>query len=124
MENNGKVLTEQEILEGRSSKYKFIDFNKTLETAANELYPDVGYSEEMYCDFGIYDRSIFIEGAKWQHERSYSEEEVLQIIDMSRRIKDSKDIFDLENMLGLTEISTSNWEFFSNEDILEQFKKK
>ena len=46
---------------------------ETLEEAAERLYPGVDRQV---------DRMLFINGAKWQQERSYSEEEVLKIIDL------------------------------------------
>ena len=70
---------------------------------------------------GIYG---FKKGVKWQQERSYSEEEVNQIIKLARQIKDNKDLFDLNDILGFTEICTHNWELLSEKEILEQFKKK
>lgn len=71
MEHNGKVLTEQEILEGRSNKYEFINFDETLEQAAEKY--SYGGREGGH-------RKPFLEGAKWQAERSYSEEEVSQYV--------------------------------------------
>jgi hypothetical protein len=56
---------------------------ETLEKAAERLYPNEGYNEEVYCDIGELSREIFIEGAKWQAERMYSEEEVKQIIELT-----------------------------------------
>lgn len=69
-------------------------------------------------------RKPFLEGAKWQQERSYSEQDLRQAIGLSRQIKDGKDLFDLEGILGLTEVCTHNCEILSEEEIIEQFKKK
>ena len=44
---------------------------ETLEEAAERLYP-----------ISPQKRKIWINGAKWQQERMYSEEEVLKIIDL------------------------------------------
>jgi hypothetical protein len=51
-----------------------------LEEAAEKIYPNDGYDDELYCDIGEVYREKFIEGAKWQQERMYSEEEVLNIL--------------------------------------------
>ena len=48
---------------------------ETLEEAAKRIYPDLGYKEELYCDLGEHNREMFLQGAKWQAERMYSEEE-------------------------------------------------
>ena len=47
---------------------------ETLEEATKRIYPSDGYFDEIYCDIGDYGRGKWIEGAKWQQERSYSEE--------------------------------------------------
>ena len=48
---------------------------ETLEEAAERLY-----SDKFYPMYGSIRRDAFINGAKWQQERSYSEEEVLGIL--------------------------------------------
>ena len=53
---------------------------ETLEEAANSIYPNDGYEDEMYCDLGEFKRDFFIEGAKWQAEKMYSEKEVLKLL--------------------------------------------
>jgi hypothetical protein len=60
---------------------------ETIEEVALRSYPDKGYEDEVYCDIGEYNRELFIEGAKWQQERSYSEEEVLDILRKSHSIE-------------------------------------
>jgi hypothetical protein len=47
---------------------------ETLEEAAKRLYPLRNTFLERFKDL---EQKIFIEGAKWQQERSYSEEEVI-----------------------------------------------
>ena len=42
---------------------------QTIEEAAERLYPDKGYEDEVYCDIGEYNRELFTEGAKWQQEQ-------------------------------------------------------
>lgn len=94
---------------------------ETLKEVAEQLYPDgcdnTNRSAEIY-------RRIFIAGANWQQKRSYSEEDVLKIIELSRQIKDNNELFDLDCISGLTEVCTHNWEILSENEILEQFKKK
>ena len=53
---------------------------ETLEEAAEKVYPNDGFKDEIWADIGEVFREKFIEGAKWQQERMYSEEEVLEII--------------------------------------------
>ncbi len=55
-----------------------------LEEAAERLYPDNGYKDELYCDMGEHNRQLFIKGSEWQSERMYSEEEVIKIVEKSR----------------------------------------
>ena len=56
---------------------------ETLEEAAERIYPNEGYKDEAYCDLGEMSRELWLEGAKWQAEKSYSEEEVREIIKLS-----------------------------------------
>ena len=61
----------------RISPVHVYDMEKeTLEEAAKRIYPDLGYKEELYCDLGEHNREMFLQGAKWQAERMYSEEEL------------------------------------------------
>ena len=50
-----------------------------LEEAAEKFYPPK--TTDLICSPKLV-RDSFIEGAKWQQERMYSEEEVLKIIDL------------------------------------------
>ena len=59
----------------------------------------------------------FIEGAKWQQERSYSEEEVIELLQKALTHKDNGETGNLITAQG--EIRTAN--FYS---WFEQFKKK
>jgi hypothetical protein len=52
---------------------------ETIEEVALRLYPDKGYEDELYCDIGEYNRELFIEGAKWMEQSSYSYDEVRRI---------------------------------------------
>jgi hypothetical protein len=83
---------------------------ETLEEAAEKEYPTI---HEQYQ----YD--AFIEGAKWQQERSYSEEEVLEF---------GKYLLELSNsaMSKRTKIKMLDLETGEKlvKDLIEQFKKK
>ena len=83
-----------------------MDKQETLEEVAERLYPNTGFEDDLYCDEGKTFRELWLAGAKWQQERSYSEEEVVDI---------TKQAFVLGANFGL--IGTFN-EWF------EQFKKK
>jgi len=73
---------------------------KTLEEVAQRLHPE---------EWDWRERKIFIAGAKWQQERSYNEEEVLELVDMLFH-KYSSDF------RVSAKIDTKEW--------FEQFKKK
>jgi len=49
---------------------------ETIEQAANTIYPNDGFKDELYTDIGEVFREKFIEGAKEQAERMYSEEDL------------------------------------------------
>jgi hypothetical protein len=53
---------------------------ETLEEAAEREYPKEG-EDSIYCDLGLIQQGAFIAGAKWQAERMYSEEEVLDLLE-------------------------------------------
>ena len=57
---------------------------ETLEEAAEKVYPNDGFKDEIWADIGEVFREKFIEGAKWQQERMYSEEEVIKAIGAAR----------------------------------------
>jgi hypothetical protein len=61
---------------------------ETLEEAAGKLYPNAGYDDEMWCDSGELFREKFIEGAKWQAERMYSEEDMINFAEFIARYPD------------------------------------
>ena len=64
--------------EKRQGVKELIDKHK-LEEAAERLYP-TDYGEKSKNIINIIKLDAFVSGAKWQQERSYSEEEVLEII--------------------------------------------
>jgi hypothetical protein len=51
----------------------------TIEEAAEKEYPKKG-EDSTYCDLGLIQQDAFINGAKWQSERMYSEEEVIELL--------------------------------------------
>ena len=72
-----ETIPAEEILANRSNAYEFIDFDKqeTLEEVAERLYPNK--STKGWIDqYSAIQRIHFIEGAKWQQEKSYSEEDL------------------------------------------------
>lgn len=77
---------------------------ETLEEVAERLYP-TDYGEKSKNIINIIKQEAFIRGAKWQQERSYSEEEVLEILYKHT-----------EDLLAGKEITLEVW--------FEQFKKK
>ena len=87
MKHTVKVIPKEEILANRSNAYEFIDFDKqeTIEEAAERLYPknivSDGYDTNFLGRVGLY------LGAKWQQERMYSEEEVLELLTKSHFIE-------------------------------------
>ena len=87
---------------------------ETVEEAANKIYPNDEYRDEYYCDMGELHREKFIEGAKWQQERMYSEAiefaEWIRIKDFQTASKD--------NWIGL------NMKYYTTEELFKQFKKK
>jgi hypothetical protein len=76
MKHKGKVLTTEEVMENRSSKYEFVDFDEALEKTAKNYYNNFEKRKEEFA---------FIDGAKWQQERSYTEKEVKEIVWESRK---------------------------------------
>ena len=80
---------------------------ETLEEVAERIYPDNGFEDDLYCDEGKIFRESWLAGAKWQQERSYSEEEV---------IKFGQWLSEFNNLDNETE--------YVIKELLEQFKNK
>jgi len=78
---------------------------ETLEEAGEKLYPN---RESFLYRFQNIERKAFTEGAKWQQERSYSEEEVLVLLQ------------DIQAQVGID----YNDNFMFADKWFEQFKKK
>lgn len=90
---------------------------ETLEEAAERLYPDNGFEDDLYCDEGKIFRESWLAGAKYQKEISYSEEEVIELLQKALTHQDNGEIGSLVTAQG--QIRTAN--FFS---WFEQFKNK
>ena len=60
---------------------------ETLEEAAEKVYPNDGFKDEIWADIGEVFREKFIEGAKWQQERMYGEEDLREAFKQSRQAK-------------------------------------
>lgn len=75
LKHQSKQLTKEEVMEQRSSKYEFIDFEQkeTLEEAGKQYEAKTEYSK-----YAIFE--AFIEGATWMQHEFYSEEEVLSLL--------------------------------------------
>ena len=80
---------------------------ETPEEAAERIYPMV--SNEYLWHVPIETRKIFIEGAKWQQERSYSEEDLKEGYE-----------FAIENV----QFGRNGYEWVTFEEWFKQFKKK
>jgi gamma-glutamylcyclotransferase (GGCT)/AIG2-like uncharacterized protein YtfP len=93
---------------------------ETIEEIALRLYPDKGYEDELYCDIGGYNRELFIEGAKWQQERSYSEEDMIRFAEFVATYPDKN-----KNVHGQMLHAKSKYDGSERTiDLLEQFKNK
>ena len=93
---------------------------ETIEEIALRLYPDKGYEDELYCDIGGYNRELFIEGAKWQQERSYSEEDMIRFAEFVATHPDKN-----KNVHGQMLHAKSKYDGCERTiDLLEQFKNK
>ena len=79
---------------------------ETLEEAAKRLYPLRNTFLERFKDL---EQKIFMEGAKWQQEISYSEEEVIALLQKALTHKDDGETGSLVTAQG--KIRTAN--FFS-----------
>jgi hypothetical protein len=93
-------------------------YEETLEEAAKvyaEPYRCPATNDNEYCKHDII--SAFNNGAKWQSERSYSEKEVIELLQKALTHKDDGEIGSL--VTAQREIRTAN--FFS---WFEQFKNK
>ena len=85
---------------------------ETLEEAAEKLYP-VEIGNESYnrgSDENKFAREAFIEGARWQAERMYSEEDMIAFMQF---------IVSQESLGNTSSVSITTAKYY-----LEQFKKK
>ena len=87
---------------------------ETLEEAAEKEYPiKIESIMEGSHDVNSYQRNAFIQGAKWQQERSYSE--AIEFAEWIR-IKDFQTT-ERGNWIGL------ELRYYTTEELFEQFKK-
>ena len=116
--------------EKRQGVKELIDKHK-LEEAAERLYP-TDYGEKSKNIINIIKLDAFVSGAKWQQERSYSEQEVVQLLQNALTHQDDGEIGSLVTHKN-TEINQptfennlqnakdyfvkNNFEFFSNEQM-------
>ena len=111
---NGSIRQYKIIIPKEESK------QETLEEAAENYVRN-----ESDATLKLISKYSFKDGAKWQQERMYSEEDMRLAIKKARNISDGKDCFDAEDISGCTEVCTYGWRFNMSEDsIIEQFKKK
>jgi hypothetical protein len=85
-----------ETLEEAAKKYSNIPVNTVIDT------------EERYFNSNVRDYDSFIEGAKWQEKRMYSEEEVLKLLNLFAEYANDE--------IGRTIVVADKW--------FEQYKKK
>jgi len=85
--------------------------NRLLEDAAERLYPDCNNVLRQMA------KETFIFGAKWQQERSYSEEEVIKLLQKALTHKDDGETGSLVTAQG--QIRTANFHSWFN-----KFKNK
>ena len=112
--HEGKHLSKEEVMESRSSAYEFINFDKkeTLEDIAQWVI-EFRFTKNEYAkvsDFEMY-HTVIEKVTKWQQERSYSEEEVLDILN-----KRGDDLDLWYNSKSISYPKEKEW--------FEQFKKK
>ena len=92
---------------------------KEIEEAAGKYAKKYALSTRHISHIG------FEDGAKWQAERMYSEEELRKAIQLARLCTLDKQVGDFVDLSGLTEVCTYGLEETHSEDsIIEQFKKK
>ena len=93
---------------------------ETLEEAAEKEFPLI---DTEWCRTGACEeenlhllghRKSFIKGAKWQQERSYSEEDMKFAYEQGARLA----------LLSQTDLARHKGEFLNPEEWFEQFKKK
>lgn len=86
---------------------------ETLEQVAERIYPDCNNVIRQMA------KETFIKGAKWSQERSYSEEEVIELLQW---LTDDESIYSIMYGHKKYRFATNDKDFTSKE-ILEQFKK-
>ena len=109
LSNNGRVFYGYKIIIPQEEPKQ-----ETLEEAAKKIYPNDGYDDETYCDFGELCRDKWLEGAKWVQEKMYSE--AIEFAEWIR-IKDFQTT-SKNNWIGL------DMKYYTTQELFEKFKKK
>jgi hypothetical protein len=107
MKHKVEVIPKEEILANRSNAYEFIDFHKQeTREEASEYFAHNNFNMHNTNNYKAL-KVGFEEGAKWQQERSYSEEDMINFIQFA------------------TQYYANDWmENRSIYELLEQFKNK
>jgi hypothetical protein len=87
-------------------------------------YPQKPFPTNYENDFNNVKVGLY-EGAKWQQQNSYSEEDLRKAIQLARLCTLDGNIGEFVDLTGLTEVCTYGLKETHSEDlIIEQFKKK
>jgi len=115
-----------EVCENKIEEIKKPKQETTLEEVAERLYPVIETNDYMDWYDKNYDiRNSFIKGAKWQQERSYSEEDMRNAFDSAREFNSLDGVVDVHIVLPMGgDMSDLQPLHFTFDDWFEQFKKK
>lgn len=98
---------------------------ETLEEAAEKRYPFEDGFQIMDIDISETLQLAFINGAKWQQERSYSEEDMKSAFECAREFDSLDGIVDIDVVVAYkSDTSDLQAKYITFEEWLEQFKKK
>lgn len=105
-------------------KKEIIVKQETLEEAAERLYPYIEGEETLNAQ-NSEGRTDFIAGAKWQQERSYSEEDLKNAFNSAREFNSLDGVVDVDIVLPMGgDMSDLQPLHFTFDEWFEQFKKK
>jgi hypothetical protein len=105
-------------------KKEIIVKQETLEEAAERLYPYIEGEETLNAQ-NSEGRTDFIAGAKWQQERSYSEEDLKNAFNSAREFNSLDGVVDVHIVLPMGgDMSDLQPLHFTFDEWFEQFKKK
>ena len=106
----------QETLEEAAEKYIIDDLDLYESLADGHISYDIGMDLL---------NKLFIEGAKWQQERSYSEEDLRNAFDSAREFNSLDGVVDVHIVLPMGgDMSDLQPLHFTFDEWFEQFKKK